>query len=210
MEGPTLDNVILFHDGGVKKINGKQVLMASYWDAGYVTLDVSEPGVNRRQLLRGARPLDRARVADRRSTQRSGEEAILVLQRGSAFDPDDDIDADGDINNDADDACFPGRRWPTPRRLARMLCSWSTATGERHRRGRRGVLRLRWVSAGRRDRHPVRHARGVPPDVQRCARFGAPTTMTSKGRRGAPSARRWRARAVPQSDKAGRERTAHV
>jgi hypothetical protein len=37
-----------------------------------------------------------------------GEEAILVLQRGPAFDPDEDYDGDGDTNNDADDACFPG------------------------------------------------------------------------------------------------------
>lgn len=33
-----------------------------------------------------------------------GEEAIIVLQRGPAFDPDED----GNTNNDADDACFPG------------------------------------------------------------------------------------------------------
>ena len=37
-----------------------------------------------------------------------GEEAILVLQRGPAYDSDEDYDGDGDINNDADDACFPG------------------------------------------------------------------------------------------------------
>jgi hypothetical protein len=37
-----------------------------------------------------------------------GEEAILVLQRGPAFDSDEDYDDDQDIANDPDDACFPG------------------------------------------------------------------------------------------------------
>jgi hypothetical protein len=39
-----------------------------------------------------------------------GEEQILVLQRGPAFDPDEDYDGDGDTNNDSDDACFPGEK----------------------------------------------------------------------------------------------------
>src|SRR5215210_494031 len=38
----------------------------------------------------------------------AGEEQILVLQRGPAFDTDEDYDGDGDIANDSDDACFPG------------------------------------------------------------------------------------------------------
>jgi len=37
-----------------------------------------------------------------------GEEAIIVLQRGPAFDPNEDYDNDGDTANDPDDACFPG------------------------------------------------------------------------------------------------------
>jgi hypothetical protein len=38
------------------------------------------------------------------------EEQILVLQRGPAFDPDEDYDGDGETNNDPDDACFPGEK----------------------------------------------------------------------------------------------------
>lgn len=46
----------------------------------------------------------------RSSTLPAGQEAIVVLQRGPAFDPDEDYDGDGDTNNDADDACFPGNK----------------------------------------------------------------------------------------------------
>jgi hypothetical protein len=195
VEGPTLDNLILNHDDVVKEIDGTQTMVASYWDAGYVTLDVDDPA-NIEYIgdssFQGPDPLtglepqegnahqaefsfdDRfilaadedfspyrpgtfsittgpnageypavsvgggaaaAQLPDRtlngpvvyggygcnESTpvpQRSvinppvvsGEEAILVLQRGPAFDPDEDYDADGDINNDADDACFPGEK----------------------------------------------------------------------------------------------------
>jgi hypothetical protein len=38
----------------------------------------------------------------------AGEEQILVLQRGPAFDTDEDYDGDGLTNNDENDACFPG------------------------------------------------------------------------------------------------------
>jgi hypothetical protein len=34
---------VFFHDVVVKKIRGKQVMLASYWDAGYVLLDVTDP-----------------------------------------------------------------------------------------------------------------------------------------------------------------------
>ena len=37
-----------------------------------------------------------------------GEEKIVVLQRGPAYDPSEDYDQDGDTDNDAEDACFPG------------------------------------------------------------------------------------------------------
>ena len=37
-----LDQVFL-HDMVVKKINGRQLMLASYWDAGYVVLDVTNP-----------------------------------------------------------------------------------------------------------------------------------------------------------------------
>ena len=36
-------NLILNHDDVVKKIRGKWTMVASYWDAGYVTLDISDP-----------------------------------------------------------------------------------------------------------------------------------------------------------------------
>lgn len=39
---PTLTEVF-FHDVTVKRIEGRQVMVASYWDAGYVALDVSDP-----------------------------------------------------------------------------------------------------------------------------------------------------------------------
>lgn len=34
---------VFFHDVTVKQIRGKQIMVASYWDAGYVKLDVSNP-----------------------------------------------------------------------------------------------------------------------------------------------------------------------
>ena len=39
---PGLDEVF-HHDMIVKEINGRQVMLVSYWDAGYVTLDVTDP-----------------------------------------------------------------------------------------------------------------------------------------------------------------------
>ncbi len=39
---PNLNQVFL-HDLVVKKIKGRQVMLASYWDAGYVKLDVTDP-----------------------------------------------------------------------------------------------------------------------------------------------------------------------
>jgi hypothetical protein len=195
VEGPTLDNLILFHDGVVKEIGGKQVLMAAYWDAGYVTVDVSDPAspvyigdssFQGPDPLTGMEPQEgnahqgefsaddrfilaadedfspyrpgsfsittgpnagefdsvsvgggaaAAVLPDRtlngpvvyggygcnastpvparsaiNPSVGPGEEAILVLQRGPAFDPDEDYDGDGDINNDSDDACFPGEK----------------------------------------------------------------------------------------------------
>jgi len=41
-ELPTLTEVF-FHDVIVKRIEGRQVMLASYWDAGYVALDVTDP-----------------------------------------------------------------------------------------------------------------------------------------------------------------------
>ena len=189
----TTDGLILFHDGVVKEINGHQTFMASYWDAGYVTLNVDDPAnakyigdssyagpdpltglepqegnahqgefsANNRFILAADEDFSpyragtfsitsgpnageydsnsvgggasAAQLPDKTMNgpvtyggygcnasapvpQRSavnppvgpGEEAILVLQRGPAFDTDEDYDGDGDTNNDADDACFPG------------------------------------------------------------------------------------------------------
>ena len=44
------------------------------------------------------------------NTLAQGEEQILVLQRGPAFDPNEDYDNDGETDNDPDDACFPGEK----------------------------------------------------------------------------------------------------
>lgn len=43
LDNGALGNLVLFHDGVVKEIDGKQVLQAAYWDAGYVNVDVSDP-----------------------------------------------------------------------------------------------------------------------------------------------------------------------
>lgn len=42
---PTVPNLnqVFLHDLVVKKIGGRQVMLASYWDAGYVQLDVTDP-----------------------------------------------------------------------------------------------------------------------------------------------------------------------
>jgi hypothetical protein len=188
-----LGNLILFHDGVVKEIDGTQVMQASYWDAGYVSVDVDDPAnieyigdtsFDGPDPLTGLEPPEgnahqsefsfddrfilaadedfgpyrpgsfsittgpnageyesasvgggaaAADLPDRtlngpvtyggygcdgsqpiplRSAVNPqlepGEEAIIVLQRGPAFDPDEDYDGDGNTNNDADDACFPG------------------------------------------------------------------------------------------------------
>ncbi len=189
----TTDGLILFHDGVVKEINGHQIFMASYWDAGYVTVNVDDPA-NAQYIgdssyagpdpLTGLEPQegnahqgefsadDRFILAadedfspyragsfsitsgpnageydsnsvgggasaaelpdktmngpvtyggygcngsapiplrdDVNPQLDPGEEAIIVLQRGPAFDPDEDYDGDGNTSNDADDACFPG------------------------------------------------------------------------------------------------------
>ncbi len=43
VDNSAFGNLILHHDMVVKEINGTQTLLASYWDAGYVTLDVDDP-----------------------------------------------------------------------------------------------------------------------------------------------------------------------
>ena len=190
-----LGDLILFHDGVVKEIDGTQTLMAAYWDSGYVTVDIDNPlkpkyigdssfdGVDPltgktppegnahqgefsnddRYILAAdedftpyragtfsittgpnAGEFDSATVGGGAASAdlpdrtlngpvtyggygcdasapvplRSevdpdlgpGEEAILVLQRGPAFDVDEDYDGDGDIANDPEDACFPGEK----------------------------------------------------------------------------------------------------
>ena len=183
------------HDMVVKKIGDTQTMLASYWDAGYVTLDVndpSDPKIIGDTTFDGADPLTgftppegnahqaefsadnrfilagdedfapyrtetltitsgtsegqdfaaaevgggtspkaledgklngpvvyggygcdgSAPIPPRSSslpaTLGEGEEAIVVLSRGPAFDTDEDYDGDGDTDNDSDDACFPG------------------------------------------------------------------------------------------------------
>ena len=188
-----LGNLILHHDMVVKEIGGRQILLASYWDAGYVKVDITDPTkpqylgdttFNGADPLTGVEPPEgnahqaefsfdnkyfiaadedfgpyragdfrittgpnageypatgvsggasAASLPDRtlngpvvyggygcdKSTPipdrdtfdldlEPGEEAIIVLQRGPAFDPDEDYDADGNTSNDSDDACFPG------------------------------------------------------------------------------------------------------
>lgn len=43
VDAETTDNAIFHHDMVVKKINGVQTMLSSYWDAGYVTLNVEQP-----------------------------------------------------------------------------------------------------------------------------------------------------------------------
>ena len=183
------------HDMIVKKIGNTQTMLASYWDAGYVTLDVNDPsdpkiigdttfdgadpltgftppegnahqaefsadnrfilagdedfapyrtdtltitsgtsagqdfaaaevggGTSPKSLedgklngpvvyggygCNGSAPIP-PRSATLPATLGDGEEAIVVLQRGPAYDPDEDYDDDGDTDNDPEDSCFPG------------------------------------------------------------------------------------------------------
>ena len=186
-----LDDEIFHHDMVVKEIDGRQVLMASYWDAGYVAIDIEDP--SKPKLIRdssfdgpdpetglepqqgnahqgefshdnryflaadedfapyrtdkfyvggqerpggeigggvspatlpdvrlngpvvyggygcpGSAKIPAASSALAGVTLAPGEEKIVVLQRGPAFDPNEDYDGDGDTNNDSEDACFPG------------------------------------------------------------------------------------------------------
>jgi hypothetical protein len=192
VDAETTDNLILHHDMVVKEINGVQTMLSSYWDAGYVTLNVEQPAnpvYIGDSSLAGPDPLtglepqegnahqaefsfdDRFIVAadEDFSPYRAGtfsiatgpnageyssnsvgggaaaaglpdqtmngpvvyggygcdasapvpqrsavnppvgpnEEAILVLQRGPAFDTDEDYNNNGDLT---DDACFPGEK----------------------------------------------------------------------------------------------------
>ena len=55
---PRLDEIFL-HDMIVKQIGGRQIMLVSYWDAGYVPLDVTDPTqhhLRRRQRLHQPRP----------------------------------------------------------------------------------------------------------------------------------------------------------
>jgi hypothetical protein len=186
-----LDDEVFHHDMVVKEIGGRDVLMASYWDAGYVAVDIEDP--TKPSLIRdssfdgadpetgltpqqgnahqgefsydnqyflaadedfapyrtdkffvgdqqrpateiggglspatlpdvtlngpavyggygcpGSAPIPQASSALAGVTLAPGEEKIVVLQRGPAFDPNEDYDGDGDTDNDAEDACFPG------------------------------------------------------------------------------------------------------
>ena len=44
VDNSAFGNLILNHDDVVKEIDGVQTMLASYWDAGYVTLNVDDPG----------------------------------------------------------------------------------------------------------------------------------------------------------------------
>jgi hypothetical protein len=44
VDNSAFGNLILNHDDVVKEIGGVQTMVASYWDAGYVTLNVDDPG----------------------------------------------------------------------------------------------------------------------------------------------------------------------
>jgi hypothetical protein len=194
-------DLILHHDMVVKEIGGVQTMLVSYWDAGYMKLDVDDPtnplvigdsdfgledplvedprtpgqgfvrpegnahqgefshdnrfvltadedfsafragdftidtGPNAGEyesqvvpggvgpsvlpdrtlngpVVYGGYACDRSAPVPQRDDfdldLETGEEAILVVQRGPAFDVDEDYDNDGDINNDEQDACFPG------------------------------------------------------------------------------------------------------
>ena len=189
-----LDDEIFQHDMVVKEIGGRDVLMSSYWDAGYVAVDIEDPmkpslirdstfdgpdpetgltpqqgnahqgefssdnkyflaadedfapyrtdkffvggqerpaseiggGISPATLpdvrLNGpvvyggygcsrSAPIPRASTALATTPLAAGEEKIVVLQRGPAFDPNEDYDGDGDTNNDEEDACFPGEKF---------------------------------------------------------------------------------------------------
>jgi hypothetical protein len=194
VDNSALGNLIFHHDMVVKEIGGHQVMSSSYWDAGYVLLNVDDPAnpvyigdssfdgadpltgltppegnahqsefsTDNRFLLAADEDFNPYRagtfsittgpnagefpsaevgggasaatlpdqtlngpvvyggygcdasapIPPRASTLPAtlpeGQEAIVVLQRGPAFDPDEDYDGDGDIANDSDDACFPG------------------------------------------------------------------------------------------------------
>lgn len=43
LDATALNDEVFFHDFVVKEIDGTQTMLASYWDAGYVTLDVDRP-----------------------------------------------------------------------------------------------------------------------------------------------------------------------
>jgi hypothetical protein len=190
-------NLVFNHDFVVKEIGGRKVLLDSYWDAGYVMVDVENPAKisyigdndfgaldplfpNAKSPYQVSPPegnahqaefshdskyflaadedfnpyrADKFFIGDQEfpaaevgggtsaaalpdqtlngpvvyggygcdastpipprsqtlpATLPAGQEAIVVLQRGPAFDPDEDYDGDGDTNNDSDDACFPG------------------------------------------------------------------------------------------------------
>jgi hypothetical protein len=194
VDNGALGDLILHHDMVVKEIRGTHVMSSSYWDAGYVLMDVDDPAnpvyigdssfdgadpltgleppegnahqsefsTDNRYLLAadedfnpyragafsittgpnagefpsaevgggasaaslpdqtlngpvvyGGYGCDASAPIPPRSTTLpatlpAGQEAIVVLQRGPAFDPDEDYDGDGDTANDPDDACFPG------------------------------------------------------------------------------------------------------
>ena len=40
---------VFSHDMIVKRIGGRDIMLMSYWDGGYVTLDVTDPGQRRRR-----------------------------------------------------------------------------------------------------------------------------------------------------------------
>ena len=57
--GAVHGDAVFLHDMVVKEINGRQIMLASYWDGGYAKLDVNDPasaGLPRRHRLRGGRP----------------------------------------------------------------------------------------------------------------------------------------------------------
>ena len=101
------DSESFLHDMVVKEIGGRQVMLASYWDGGYVTLDVTDPlnaDLHRRQRLRfggrAARGSDGGRAGSRGQRPPGGVQPDERLHPGCrrgllAGQPDGSYESDG-------------------------------------------------------------------------------------------------------------------
>jgi hypothetical protein len=111
---------VFLHDMVVKQIRGRQIMLASYWDAGYLLLDVSDPANIRYVADLDYAVPDRelsAQTGDRRIPEGNGSEAEFTRDNKYILAADEDFSPNGLSGTTDDGARFPLNQGSASRQL---------------------------------------------------------------------------------------------